>query len=55
MAHLYLFDGEQQEGLLFEVAPDPARWKRIQQAWDGFMRCLESVVSNGSKLIQRND
>ncbi|NMQ05926.1 hypothetical protein E4Q08_11960 [Candidatus Accumulibacter phosphatis] len=59
MAHLYVFDGEQQEGLLFEVAPDPARWKLIQQGWDGFMRCLESdtppELTERDKVIRKDE
>ena len=42
LAHLYVFDGQREEGILMEVSPDPARWARIRQAWDGFMRCLET-------------
>jgi len=59
MAHLYVFDGEQQQGLLLEVAPDPARWKRIQQAWDGFMHCLETdtppELTERDKVIRKDE
>ncbi len=40
LAHLYVFDGQREEGILIEVLPDPARWERIHQAWDVFMGCL---------------
>jgi putative phage-type endonuclease len=59
MAHLYVFDGEQQEGLLLEVAADPARWKRIQQAWDDFMRCLATDtppdLTERDKVIRKDE
>lgn len=59
MAHLYVFDGEQQEGILIEVTPDPNRWKRIQQAWDGFMRCLETdtppELTERDKVIRKDE
>ena len=40
LAHLYVFDGN--EGLLREIAPQPARWQAIQDAWCTFMRCIET-------------
>ena len=38
--HLYVFDGS--EGLLLDVSPTPARWQAIHDAWNAFMRCLET-------------
>ena len=38
--HLYVFDGS--EGLLLGVTPQPERWQAIHEAWNGFMRCIES-------------
>jgi predicted phage-related endonuclease len=38
--HLYVFDGA--EGLLLEVTPCPERWQAIHEAWNGFMRCIET-------------
>ena len=59
MAHLYVFDGEQQEGILIEVTPNPDRWERIQQAWDGFMRCLETdtppELTERDKVIRKDE
>ena len=40
LAHLYVFDGS--EGLLREIAPQPERWQAIQDAWNTFMRCIET-------------
>jgi putative phage-type endonuclease len=39
-AHLYVFDGS--EGHLTKIAPRPERWQAIQEAWDGFMGCIET-------------
>jgi putative phage-type endonuclease len=38
--HLYVFDGA--DGILLEVTPCPERWQAIDEAWDGFMRCIET-------------
>jgi len=38
--HLYIFDGT--DGILLEVIPCPERWQAIHEAWDGFMRCIET-------------
>jgi putative phage-type endonuclease len=38
--HLYVFDGV--DGLLVEVSPCPDRWQAIHEAWNGFMRCIET-------------
>ena len=35
---MFVFDGS--EGIAFPLAPDPSRWPRIHEAWDGFMRCV---------------
>ena len=40
LAHVFVFDGT--VGTLLEVAPDPGCWGRIQEAWDAFMRHLET-------------
>lgn len=38
--HLYVFDGS--EGLLLEVTPNKDRWHAIHEAWNSFMRCIET-------------
>lgn len=40
VAEVFVFDGE--EGILLEVAPQPATWPRIHAAWDEFMACITS-------------
>jgi putative phage-type endonuclease len=38
--HLFVFDGS--EGILLEVLPTPERWPAIHEAWNAFMRCIET-------------
>ena len=40
VAHVYVFDGT--VGTLLEVAPEQACWEQITEAWEAFMRCIES-------------
>lgn len=57
LAHLFVFDGT--EGLLLEIQPQPARWKAIQETWDGFMRCIEAdtppALTERDKVIREDD
>ena len=57
LAHLFVFDGA--EGLLLEVQPQPTLWKDIQEAWDGFMRCIEAdtppPLTERDKVIREDD
>jgi hypothetical protein len=54
--HLYVFDGA--DGLLLEVTPQPERWTAIHEAWDGFMRCIETdtppPLSERDKVIRQD-
>ncbi|MBK6357121.1 MAG: YqaJ viral recombinase family protein [Betaproteobacteria bacterium] len=54
--HLYVFDGA--EGLLLEVTPCPERWQAIHEAWNGFMRCIETdtppALTDRDKVIRRD-
>jgi putative phage-type endonuclease len=38
--HFYVFEGA--DGLLLEVSPCPERWQAIHEAWNGFIRCIET-------------
>jgi putative phage-type endonuclease len=38
--HLFVFDGS--EGILLEVTPCRDRWPAIHEAWNAFMRCIET-------------
>jgi hypothetical protein len=40
LGHLFVFDGEQ--GLIADVEPDPDAWIAIRDAWDVFMRHVET-------------
>ncbi len=40
LGHLFVFDGEQ--GLIADVEPDPDAWIAIREAWDVFMRHVET-------------
>jgi predicted phage-related endonuclease len=54
--HLYVFDGA--EGLLLEVTPCPERWQAIHEAWNGFMRCIETdtppALTDRDKVIRKD-
>lgn len=54
--HLYVFDGA--EGLLVEVTPCPERWQAIHEAWNGFMRCIETdtppALMDWDKVIRKD-
>ena len=56
LAHLYVFDGS--DGLLLEVEPQPERWPAIQQAWDAFMRFIETdtppELTERDKVIRKD-
>ena len=56
LAHLYVFDGS--EGLLREIAPQPARWQAIETAWDDFMRCIQTdtppELTERDKVIRKD-
>ena len=36
-AHLYVYDGDSDSGLLLAIQPQPERWAAIHAAWDTFM------------------
>jgi predicted phage-related endonuclease len=36
-AHLFVYDGDTDSGLIHEVKPQPERWEAIRTAWDIFM------------------
>ena len=52
--HLYVFDGS--DGILLEMTPCPERWQAIHEAWDGFMRCIETdtppALTDRDKVIR---
>lgn len=54
--HLYVFDGA--DGLLLEVTPCPERWTEIDEAWDGFMRCIETdtppALTERDKVVRKD-
>ena len=56
LAHLFVFDGV--EGHLTEIAPQPDRWKAIQEAWDAFMGCIETdtppPLTDRDKVIRKD-
>lgn len=55
--HLYVFDGA--EGILLEVVPQPERWQAIHEAWNGFMRCIETdtppALTERDKVIRKDN
>ena len=56
LAHLYVFDGN--EGILFDVTPQPDRWREIHTAWEAFMHCIESdtppELTERDKVIRKD-
>ena len=56
LGHLYVFDGA--EGILLEVCPCPERWEAIHEAWDGFMRCIETdtppALTDRDKVLRKD-
>lgn len=56
MGHLYVFDGA--DGLLLEALPCPERWQAIHEAWNGFMRCIETdtppALMDRDKVIRKD-
>jgi putative phage-type endonuclease len=54
--HLYVFDGS--EGILLEVLPQPGRWQAIHEAWNAFMRCIETdtppALTERDKVIRKD-
>jgi putative phage-type endonuclease len=54
--HLYVFDGT--EGLLLEVTPCPERWPAIHEAWNTFMRCIETdtppALTERDKVVRKD-
>lgn len=54
--HLYVYDGT--EGILLEVTPNKERWPAIHEAWNGFMRCIETdtppALTDRDKVIRKD-